>query len=67
MDLEKLLKSLTKKELLHFIASVDNNEKIMEKFKSNRAAQRKHDKENPHGMMACWECRHIAKKLGLEE
>jgi hypothetical protein len=53
---------LTKKELAHIKETTDNG--LLREFKANRA---KHQEWKAKGEReACWECRFIAKKLGLE-
>ncbi len=50
---------ITKKELKHIRETTDTG--TLQQFKSNRAWHKKQDKE------PCWDCRLIARKLGLEK
>jgi hypothetical protein len=52
---------LNKKELKHIKETTTNS--TLAQFKFNREHQKKH---TTNGIEACWECRAIAIKLGLE-
>jgi len=57
------IKKLTKKELVHVIEDCGGT---LEGFKRNREKQLEMVQKNPDGMEPCWDCKFIAKKLGLE-
>lgn len=54
---------LTKAELKHLRETM-NGPLTLAKLRRNREAQREIEKEDP--FLGCFECRHIALKLGLE-
>jgi hypothetical protein len=59
----KWQKKLTKKQLRHIKETTDGG--LLREFKRNREA---HNKEKAAGKSEpCWECRTIARRLGLEE
>ena len=60
--IEVKIKTLTKKELIHLIENTLSAN--MDSFLKNREHQRKSEEEGP--MLGCWECKTIARKLGLE-
>ena len=55
---------LTKKELKHIAETTNGG--LLREFKANRAKQRTWDTGVTFGAEPCWECRIIARKLGLE-
>lgn len=62
---KSILNKLTKKELVHFIER-GHPERALDDFITMRRKQIA-QKEKEGGMEACWECRFIARKLGLEK
>jgi hypothetical protein len=58
------IQKLTKKEQAHLRETIDSRISL-ERFRSNRAGQREMKKRD--GREPCWECRCIARKIGLEE
>ena len=62
---KSIFNRLTKKQLVHLIESGSEKQALQE-FKNMRDKQRQSDKENPAGMESCFECRMIARKLGIE-
>jgi hypothetical protein len=59
---KSIFNKLTKKELVHLIEKGSEQEALRE-FKILRAFQKKGDSS---GVEACFECKHIAQKLGIE-
>lgn len=56
------MKDLTKKEKKHLLE--DAGCKTLEQFKRNADHQKKMREKTP-GIEPCWDCKFIAKKLGL--
>lgn len=61
---KSVLNKLTKKELVHFIER-GSPEHALDSFIVMRRKQIA--QKGKEGTEACWECRFIAKKLGMEE
>lgn len=60
-------KKLSKKELTHMRYACGGEKLTLRRFKENRKFQTEDMKMNLDKPEACWDCRIIAKKLGLEE
>lgn len=64
MKHKSILNKLTKKELVHLIEK-GQPDHALDDFKVMRTRQRASREKD--GFEPCWECRFIARKLGLEE
>jgi len=56
------LNELSKDELVHLVESCLSS--VVDALKRNREHQREREKEGP--MLGCWDCKMIARKLGIE-
>lgn len=60
----KKLNVLNKKELIHLLETLVERD-IETAFRKNRTSQK--EMKEKGGVEPCWDCRFIAKKLGIEE
>lgn len=66
MRTSKWMKKLTAKELQHLAEMSASGRPTLASLKANRAHQQKMKQDAPESQEPCWDCRHIAHKLGLE-
>lgn len=63
---KSIFNRLTKKELVHLVEKGDGSEALSD-FQKLRKEQIEMKEQSSSKVETCWDCRFIAKKLGIED